>query len=117
MVAEIRAIKEQLRERQEKKIEEMLRILKVTKPLEVGIYGSYARNEYKATSDIDMYVLYTTLPSKIQKGELYENAEELGIDLLITEYDNFYTTDSIFCRNVRRDKKVIWRKEACDESK
>ena len=94
----------------------MLTILQCTSPIEIGIYGSYARGDYKASSDIDMYVLYNELPPKIQKGDLYEEAAEMGIDLLICDYRNFYETDSVFCKNVLRDQKILWQKEASYES-
>jgi predicted nucleotidyltransferase len=106
---ELLKIKELLRQRQEEKLQRFLPKLIETNPVEIGVYGSYARHESKATSDIDVYVLYTVMPHPVQKGELYEEAEEMGIDLLICEQEAFYTTQSVFCENVLKDKIVIWR--------
>lgn len=116
VVHEMDYIKEKLREKQEKKIEELLPELIATNPIEIGIYGSYARETYKATSDVDMYVLYEKVPERIQKGELYELAYEMGIDLLIASEENFYKTDSVFCKNIMRDRKILWRQEKNNES-
>ena len=113
---ELLKIKELLRQRQEEKLQKFLPRLIETNPVEIGIYGSYARQESKATSDIDVYVLYRSMPHKVQKGELYEEAEEMGIDLLICEYEAFYNTQSIFCENVLRDRVVIWKGAAADEN-
>lgn len=115
VVYEMNHIKEKLREKQEKKIKELLPELIATNPVEIGIYGSYARDTCKATSDIDMYVLYLEVPKRIQKGELYELAYEKGIDLLIASEENFYETDSVFCKNIIRDRKILWRKENKNE--
>lgn len=106
---ELFKIKELLRERQEKKLQKFLPRLLETNPVEIGVYGSYARHESKATSDIDVYALYTLMPHNVQKGELYEEAREIGIDLLLCEYEAFYNTESIFCENVLKDRIIIWK--------
>ncbi|MGL5677340.1 MAG: nucleotidyltransferase family protein [Cellulosilyticaceae bacterium] len=111
MVEEIQKIRDVLKKRQQKKIEQILSILKSTSPLEIGVYGSVARGDYKATSDIDIYVLYKEVPVGREKGELYEAAEELGIDLLISEYNSFYSVESAFCKSVMKDKKILWEEE------
>lgn len=112
---ELLKIKQLLRQRQEEKLQKFLPRLIETNPVEIGVYGSYARHESKATSDIDIYVLYTSMPANVQKGELYGEAEEMGIDLFFCEYEVFYNTQSIFCENVMRDRVVIWRGAATDE--
>ncbi|WP_069999265.1 nucleotidyltransferase family protein [Cellulosilyticum sp. I15G10I2] len=114
---ELLKIKELLRQRQEEKLEGFLPKLIETNPIEIGIYGSYARHESKATSDIDVYVLYTSMPHSIEKGELYEEAKEWGIDVLICDYETFYNTESIFCENILRDRIVIWRGGIDDETR
>ncbi|MDF2614090.1 MAG: polymerase beta, Nucleotidyltransferase [Clostridia bacterium] len=113
---ELLKIKELLRRRQEEKLQKLLPRLIETNPIEIGFYGSYARYESKATSDIDVYVLYTSMPNHVQKGELYEEAEEMGIDLLLCEYEAFYNTQSIFYENVLRDRIIIWKGEAAGEN-
>ncbi len=111
---ELLKIKELLRKRQEEKLQKFLPRLIETNPTEIGVYGSYARSQSKATSDIDVYALYTSMPHSVQKGELYEEAEEMGIDLLLCEYEALYNTRSIFCENVLRDRIIIWKGEPED---
>ncbi|WP_180270777.1 nucleotidyltransferase family protein [Sporanaerobium hydrogeniformans] len=103
-------IKEKLYDLKWQKIQAFLPILLETLPLEIGLYGSLARGDFKASSDIDLYVLYEEMPKGTQKGEIYEEAYDRGIDLLISSYKAFYETDSVFCKNVLRDRKIIWKK-------
>lgn len=104
----IQHLKEKLKNKQQQKIDTILPILIQTSPKEIGIYGSFARGDYKATSDVDMYVLYDRNLDKVVKGELYELAQECGIDLLISKVDGFYDTESVFCANIFKDRKIIW---------
>ena len=108
IAAEVLSIKEQLKARQEARITKLLPKIIETAPVEIGVYGSYARGDYKATSDVDLYALYERLPSPIDKGELYEEAADIGIDLLICTYETFYASDSIFTKNVIQDRKILW---------
>ncbi len=103
-------IKKSLYDLKWQKLEAFLPILLESCPVEVGVYGSLARGDLKATSDIDLYALYEEVPQGSQKGELYEDAYDRGIDLLISSYDAFYSTDSVFCHNVFKDRKIIWQK-------
>lgn len=112
---EIEAIKEQLKARQEAKIERLLPILISSGALEIGVYGSFARGDHKATSDVDLYALYESVPNKVEKGELYEAAYEVDIDLLICEQKQFYESTSVFTRNVMKDRKVLWKQGETDE--
>lgn len=49
---------------------------------EIGIFGSYARKEYKATSDIDVCILSDCRPNRRVSGELREEAELLQVDII-----------------------------------
>lgn len=109
------AIREQLKVRQEAKIDRLLPILISSGAVEIGVYGSFARGDYKATSDVDLYVLYESLPNKVQKGELYETAYEVDVDLLICEQKQFYESTSVFTRNVMKDRKILWKQGEADE--
>ncbi len=91
-------------------IEAFLPLLLQSEPLEVGLYGSLARGDFKASSDIDLYALYDRVPQGSEKGELYEEAYDRGIDLLISSYKAFYEAESVFCNNVIKERKIIWQK-------
>ena len=112
---EMEAVKEQLKVRQEAKIDRVLPILISSGAVEIGVYGSFARGDYKATSDVDLYVLYESIPNKVLKGELYEAAYELDIDLLICEQKQFYESTSVFTKNVMKDRKILWKQGEIDE--
>lgn len=75
--------------------------------LSIGVFGSYARNEYKATSDIDMCIIVPELPSREIKGYLYEEADMLHMDLIFVTEEYFKTDMSRFTCNLRRDFKEI----------
>ena len=112
---EMQAVRHQLKVRQEAKIETLLPKLISSGALEIGVCGSFARGDYKATSDVDLYVLYESLPDKVEKGELYEAAYEVDIDLLICEQKQFYESTSVFTKNVMKDRKVLWERGEINE--
>ena len=47
------------------------------------------------------------MPQGSEKGELYEEAYDRGIDLLISSYKAFYEAESVFCNNVLKERKII----------
>lgn len=54
--------------------------------VEIGIFGSYARNEYNALSDVDICVIVKEMPTRYIIGWLRDDAGELGADIcFITE--------------------------------
>lgn len=75
----------------------------------VGVFGSYARDEYTLSSDIDICVIVDKLPERSIKGHLYEEAEMLKADLIFVTSDYFKTNTSRFANNLRRDYKEIYR--------
>ncbi len=109
-VDEILKVKNLIKQRQEKKINQALPIIIKTNPLEIGLYGSTSRGQVKATSDVDIYALYQEDIPQVVKGELYEETNDIGIDLLISKYESFYQADSVFCKNILKDRKVLWRR-------
>ena len=71
--------------------------------IELGFFGSYARNEYKATSDIDTLVITNTRPSREGSGELRAELDSLGVDLVYMSIDYFTNSKSNFACKVRKD--------------
>ena len=49
---------------------------------ELGIFGSYARGDYKATSDIDFYAVVEERPDRVLSGNLRQDIEDTGTDLV-----------------------------------
>ena len=68
-----------------------------------GIFGSYARNDYTASSDIDFCLIVDEKPSRYLTGSLWEDADLLGADITIVSSDYFNHSDSQFARQLRRD--------------
>ena len=93
----------------ENRLQNMLRNIMNThiEFISIGVFGSYARDEYKATSDIDICVIVKGLPPREIKGWLYEDADILNIDLIFVTEDYFQNDNSRFASNLRRDFKEV----------
>lgn len=74
---------------------------------EVGIFGSFARNDYKATSDIDFCIITEHRPDRRVSGALREDAEILKADIIFVTPVYFETDDSEFAKQLRRDYRRI----------
>lgn len=73
---------------------------------EAGIFGSYARGEHKALSDIDICVIGER-PNRFITASLREEAEELGADIIFVTRDYFDSGQDLLSRNLRRDYRRI----------
>ena len=71
--------------------------------LDVGIFGSYARDDYKADSDIDFCIITEQRPDRIRSGSLREDAEAIGADIIFVSPDYFKNDTSNFAVQLRRD--------------
>ena len=69
-----------------------------------GIFGSYARNDFTALSDIDFCIIADDIPRSV-RGELSDYAEEYRCDITFLSKDSFANTDNPFINNVRKDFK------------
>lgn len=70
---------------------------------QIGIFGSYARNEYKSTSDIDFCVIIRDYPPRALSGSLREDMDRIGADICFVTEEYFHNDQSAFARNLRRD--------------
>ena len=104
-------ISEALKQSFKDKENKMVEIIKSTdfSFISIGVFGSYARGEYKLTSDIDVCIIVEHLPDRSIKGYLYEEADMLGIDLVFLTEDYFNNDTSKFIKNIRRDFKEVYR--------
>lgn len=75
--------------------------------IEFGIFGSYARQEYKATSDIDICIIVNDHPDNTVSGLLRTDAEEIKVDIVYVTPSTFKNSDSLFIKNLRRDYRRI----------
>lgn len=77
--------------------------------LEIGIFGSYARGDYKAISDIDFLVIMETddsIPRNVV-CELYDKAEEWKVDIRFVTKEYFNHDVSAFAKALRRDYRRL----------
>ena len=74
---------------------------------QVGIFGSYARNEYKAGSDIDFCIVVDHELTKQQRGILRCDAEEHQCDVVFVSKESFEKEETPFMINLRRDYKRL----------
>lgn len=73
----------------------------------VGIFGSYARNDYKATSDIDFCIVTDNRPDRVVSGSLREDAELFGADVIFVSTEYFSNDNSNFARQLRADFRRV----------
>lgn len=92
-----------------KRLESVLRLIQSyhISYLEIGIFGSYARNEYVAASDIDLCIITDHRQGLKVSGSLREEAEELKVDIVWVTPDSFRNSDSNFMTNIRKDYRRI----------
>ena len=69
----------------------------------VGIFGSYARGDFKADSDIDFCIVCEELPPRRDAAWLRCLLDEIDVDCTIMTRHRFEYEDSKFMRNLRKD--------------
>ena len=74
---------------------------------EIGIFGSYARGDYKITSDIDFCIITEKRPERKVSGSLREDAELVGADIIYVTRDYFKEDASVFAKNLRKDYRML----------
>lgn len=74
---------------------------------EIGVFGSYARGDFKATSDIDFCIITENRPSLAVSGGLRGDAEILGADIIYVTPKYFETDASPFAKNLRKDYRRL----------
>lgn len=76
----------------------------------IYLFGSYARGEATADSDIDFRIDAPGIDSLFQMGALYADLEDaFGKKFdLITNASLKYNRDTLFLQNMRREEKIIY---------
>lgn len=74
---------------------------------EIGIFGSYARGDYKGLSDIDFCIITANKPDRVTSGSLREDADMLKADIIYVTREYFDKDVSKFAINLRRDYRRI----------
>ena len=73
---------------------------------ELGVFGSYARGEYKSTSDVDLCVI-TDCCDRVLLSDLRTEAELLQADIVFVTRHIFNCSDKLIHRNIRRDYRRV----------
>ena len=73
----------------------------------VGIFGSYAREEYTAHSDIDFCIIVKKKPERWKMGALREDLDLLDADVVFVTPQYFKEDTSLFAKQLRRDFKEV----------
>ncbi len=74
---------------------------------EIGVFGSYARLEHTATSDIDLCIVTNERPERKVSGALREEAEELRVDIIFVTPTYLEADDSVFSQQIKKDYRRI----------
>lgn len=72
--------------------------------LEVGFIGSYARNEYLVTSDIDiLVVLPDDFELSAEASKLRDDLDDVDVDIVYVHKSYFVESQSNFAKHIHED--------------
>lgn len=74
------------------------------------LFGSYARMEQKAGSDLDILVLTTSDVPREIRGGLCAAFEELGADLIFYKESVFNDSSRLLTQRVREEGILLWKR-------
>lgn len=75
------------------------------------LFGSYARADEKATSDIDLLVITGGETERLLRGELCSKFEEENVDLVFYTAEQFTESQCLFVKRVKEEGIVLWRRK------
>ncbi len=76
----------------------------------IVLFGSYARGEERATSDMDVMVVTQTEMNRLLRGELCSQFDENNMDLIFYTLEQFKDSDCLLVQRVKKEGIVIWKK-------
>jgi len=74
------------------------------------LFGSYARGEERATSDMDVMAITQMEMNRLLRGELCSQFDENNMDLVFYTLEQFKNSDCLLVQRVKREGIVIWKK-------
>jgi len=91
-------------------------IVSTAAPDKIILFGSYARGDYRKSSDIDILILKKNLKNeRIMTGNLYmeffNKKIALPIDLIAMDYDKYYQLNNdigYIYKTIKQEGKVIY---------
>jgi predicted nucleotidyltransferase len=88
-------------------------LIKTIDLVEIGLFGSLAKEKFTCDSDTDIYIVYQgEVPDRITKGKLRGLAEENNCDIVfIKEEELSYKTPSLLINEILQKRIILWRKQ------
>ena len=77
---------------------------------EAVLFGSYARCDYKAGSDVDILFLTKRELDREIRGDISSFFEENNADAIFYVKDNFVVSDCLLSTQIKKDGILLWRK-------
>lgn len=75
----------------------------------IVLFGSYARAEYKASSDLDILVLTKAEVPRELRGELCSIFEENNADLVLYTTSIFENPHALLVQQIRKEGILLWQ--------
>lgn len=88
--------------------------MNITNLVEIGVFGSVAKDTFSCNSDTDIYLMFDSgLPDRSTKGYLRTIAEENNCDIVFIETSSFLSKyPSILVSEILMHKIILWRRES-----
>lgn len=77
--------------------------------IEVGIFGSLAREDFNACSDSDVYLVTKERIERHIRGDIRCFAEENNCDVVFFTIDNFNSKYSLLASNINKERKILYK--------
>jgi predicted nucleotidyltransferase len=74
------------------------------------LFGSYARGEERATSDMDLMVITENEVDRVLRGGLCSKFDEMHMDLIFYTLEKFKSSDCLLVNQVKQEGIVIWKR-------
>ena len=75
----------------------------------IVLFGSYARVEQTAHSDLDILVLTSNEIPREVRGSLCSKFDELNADLIFYQEDIFKNSDKLLVKLIKREGVLLWK--------
>jgi predicted nucleotidyltransferase len=75
----------------------------------IVLFGSYARFEQTAVSDIDILVLTECEVAREIRGDLCSKFDELNSDLIFYTDEKFRNSDCLLVKQIRKEGVLLWK--------
>jgi len=93
------------------------RVVRHYKPLRVVLFGSYARGDYSASSDVDLFLIVAEAPDWFKRGleiRRFFQKEPVPIEAHVytaEEYERMKTLENPFLLQIESEGKVLYEQQ------